>query len=200
MKTYLFIGVAWLGYYALHSLLASHPIKRWVSSSFPSLWPAYRLLYSAIASIGLCALIGFHLKLPAFPHYLKEPIWFYLGCALLVIGSLFLKWAMKGYRTGEFIGLEQLNRGDIKDEPLVTNGMNRYVRHPLYLATLLVLIGIWFLRPDAPTSIGVSISASYLWMGSWLEERKLIAEYGEAYRTYQRNVPAILPLRWKRNR
>ena len=37
----------------------------------------------------------------------------------------------------------------------------------------------------------------YLIIGSCLEERKLVACYGEAYRDYQRHVPALIPRPWR---
>ena len=40
----------------------------------------------------------------------------------------------------------------------------------------------------------------YLFVGSKLEERKLEQQFGEAYRSYQRNVPMLFPFRWKRRR
>lgn len=37
----------------------------------------------------------------------------------------------------------------------------------------------------------------YLVVGSYLEERKLVLEYGEMYRRYQQKVPGLIPLPWK---
>jgi protein-S-isoprenylcysteine O-methyltransferase Ste14 len=33
----------------------------------------------------------------------------------------------------------------------------------------------------------------YIYIGSIFEERRLIAEFGEAYREYQRSVPRLIP-------
>jgi protein-S-isoprenylcysteine O-methyltransferase Ste14 len=35
----------------------------------------------------------------------------------------------------------------------------------------------------------------YLLVGTWLEERKLLAEFGAAYARYRREVPALFPWR-----
>ena len=34
-----------------------------------------------------------------------------------------------------------------------------------------------------------------LLVGAWLEERKLLTEFGDAYRRYRREVPALMPRR-----
>jgi protein-S-isoprenylcysteine O-methyltransferase Ste14 len=36
--------------------------------------------------------------------------------------------------------------------------------------------------------------SAYFVIGTWFEERKLIAEFGQKYRDYRARVPAILPL------
>jgi protein-S-isoprenylcysteine O-methyltransferase Ste14 len=40
----------------------------------------------------------------------------------------------------------------------------------------------------------------YVLIGTWLEERKLVLEFGEAYLRYQRQVPMLIPFaKIKRN-
>jgi protein-S-isoprenylcysteine O-methyltransferase Ste14 len=38
----------------------------------------------------------------------------------------------------------------------------------------------------------------YFWIGSIFEERKLVREFGDAYRDYQHRVPRLLPRWWLR--
>jgi hypothetical protein len=38
----------------------------------------------------------------------------------------------------------------------------------------------------------------YFIVGAWLEERKLEAHFGAAYRKYRSRVPGLIPLPWKR--
>ncbi|CAG0999038.1 partial methanethiol S-methyltransferase, partial [Rhodocyclaceae bacterium] len=38
----------------------------------------------------------------------------------------------------------------------------------------------------------------YFVIGSWLEEKKLLALHGDAYRRYREKVPGLVPLPWKR--
>ena len=46
-------------------------------------------------------------------------------------------------------------------------------------------------------NIGITL---YFWIGSIYEERRLVAEFGEAYREHQRRVPRLVPRLWRRKR
>lgn len=77
---------------------------------------------------------------------------------------------------------------------LVVRGPYRWVRHPLYLATLVL---IWSnLELSADRLLLDLLWTAWMVAGSVLEERDLVAELGEAYRAYQRRVPMLLP--WRR--
>jgi protein-S-isoprenylcysteine O-methyltransferase Ste14 len=38
---------------------------------------------------------------------------------------------------------------------------------------------------------------AWIIIGTFLEERDLIVSFGDAYKNYQRNVPMLIPYRWK---
>ena len=38
-----------------------------------------------------------------------------------------------------------------------------------------------------------AVCSAYFYLGSFPEERKLVQEFGEAYRRYQRAVPRMIP-------
>jgi methanethiol S-methyltransferase len=78
--------------------------------------------------------------------------------------------------------------------PLCLLGPYRYVRHPLYLANLLL---IWS-GPDltADRLLFNVMWSAWILIGIRLEERDLIAVHGQAYRDYRASVPVLLP--WPR--
>jgi protein-S-isoprenylcysteine O-methyltransferase Ste14 len=81
-----------------------------------------------------------------------------------------------------------------KAEPtLIVAGPFRWVRHPQYLATLLM---IWS-SPDLTTDRLLFDVTWSVWMlvGMRLEERDLIEKYGDVYRDYRKRVPMLLPHR-----
>jgi protein-S-isoprenylcysteine O-methyltransferase Ste14 len=80
--------------------------------------------------------------------------------------------------------------------PLTIRGPYRWVRHPLYA---FVLVLLWSF-PDVTTDrLLLNLSWTvWIFVGTILEERDLVNEFGESYRSYQRQVPMLLPLRRKR--
>jgi protein-S-isoprenylcysteine O-methyltransferase Ste14 len=76
-------------------------------------------------------------------------------------------------------------------EPLQTGGVYQLVRHPLYLFSLMV---IWPLPAMTEAMLGFNIAATiYFTFGSLLEERRLVAIFGQDYITYQQRVPWLIP-------
>ncbi len=75
----------------------------------------------------------------------------------------------------------------------VVRGPYRWVRHPLYLFMILM---IW----SCPDLTSDRLLFNALWtvwivIGSILEERDLVLEFGDVYREYQRKVPMLIPRR-----
>lgn len=71
-----------------------------------------------------------------------------LGYKLLAAGLLVAGAALQGYDLAEFAGWAYVRRDlAAAGSPLRTDGLNRLVRHPLYLGLLLGLLGFWLLAP-----------------------------------------------------
>ena len=75
----------------------------------------------------------------------------------------------------------------------VVRGAYRWVRHPLYSCILVLLWAGTDLTSDR-LLLNILWSA-WIWVGAMLEERDLVVEFGAAYRSYQRNVPMLIPWR-----
>lgn len=69
------------------------------------------------------------------------------------------------------------------------------VRHPMYFAVVVVLWCHSFTLADLIVNAVLTV---YVVIGTWLEEKKLIAEFGDAYIRYQKEVPMLIPFtKWK---
>ena len=76
---------------------------------------------------------------------------------------------------------------------LQVSGVHRYIRHPLYLGTFAFIWGLFLLLPYLSLLIANIVITVYTLIGIELEEKKLIAEFGESYAKYQSNVPRLIP-------
>ncbi|CAF4735879.1 unnamed protein product [Rotaria sp. Silwood1] len=77
------------------------------------------------------------------------------------------------------------------NQTLVTTGLFRYCRHPLYLITLLAFTITPTMSLDRLAFI--LYTCIYASIGIPFEERKLIQIFGQDYVNYQQHVPAIFP-------
>ena len=112
------------------------------------------------------------------------------GVAGILISLLQIDWLA-------FTGIRQVIRyfnatGNIdKTEVLVTTGLYRYTRHPLYFFSLLV---IWFVPVMTVSWLYLTIGATcYFMIGSYFEEKKMIRQYGGVYTKYKEEVPWLIP-------
>ena len=92
-------------------------------------------------------------------------------------------------------GIRQLTK-DTRQEPVVADiqlnhdGILGIIRHPWYLAAGIL---IWSTDLGIAELVRNIILDSYLMIGAFLEERKLLLELGDKYREYQRQVPMFIP-------
>ncbi len=182
---------------AIHSFLASLTVKsffqRYVGFGFMRF---YRLIYNGFSLISFLPILWLTVVLPDRPLYQVPLPWSLLLLAgqgfaviLLLVGVL---------QTGplSFAGVRQLFEEE-RPASLVTSGLYRYVRHPLYTAGLLFL---WLTPTMTLNRLTLYLVATlYILIGAIFEERKLLGEFGEAYARYQRSTPMLIP-RWNREK
>ena len=83
---------------------------------------------------------------------------------------------------------------------LVTDGIYSRIRHPLYLATILLLFGMAAVYPFTNVLVFALSLGGYVLVGAWLEEKKLVRLYGQEYLEYRKKAGFILPGLRKRGR
>ena len=77
----------------------------------------------------------------------------------------------------------------ITHEKLVQTGMNRIVRHPMYLGTAVAAFAIVLIFQSILSLILSVIAIVLLWIASIMEDKYNIEQFGESYRDYMANVP-----------
>jgi protein-S-isoprenylcysteine O-methyltransferase Ste14 len=111
-----------------------------------------------------------------------------VGFALIVIGFVIL------FVAHLTIGRFHVSTVAIrKDHQLITHGIYRFVRHPIYLGVIIIASGI----PVYCSSLGGFLIMSALipifLNRIRMEERLLIEEFGDAYRGYRETTRKLIP-------
>jgi protein-S-isoprenylcysteine O-methyltransferase Ste14 len=175
----------------VHSLLASLRFKDFMCRMLGDRFMRfYRLFYNLFAVISFLPVLYLMISLPDKVLYQVPPPWSYLMMAGQAISALLLLAAVLQTDVLAFVGLRQLLEGP-EQAGLVTNGLYRVVRHPLYTFSLLIL----WLFPDMTVNRLVVFAALtvYILIGIFFEERKLLREFGQEYANYRSSTPMLIP-------
>lgn len=190
------LALLWTLYFGLHSVLASLVVKRHVSVRWPRLASSYRLVYNGIALVLLIPplTVMYAIDSPALWQWRGAMAWLADAVAVLAIGGFF--WSLRYYSGREFIGWGR-DVGTAIDtrRQLTISPLHRHVRHPWYCLALLIL---WTRDMNAAFLVTCVAVTGYFIVGSRLEERKLVATYGDPYRRYMARVSGLMPWPGKR--
>lgn len=192
---HIILSVLWILYGLLHSLLAAGWFKLRMQVLLRRHFKYYTFAYSIFAALSLAGILAYQFSMPSVWLW-TMPLWTQLLMAapaltgLLIMGALIKKYffALSG------IGVFYKNQAPVV---LELGGWHRFVRHPLYFGTLLFVWSLFFMFPLLSNLIACVIITAYTLVGTVLEERKLVVQFGEAYSDYQKRVPMIIPS-WRR--
>jgi protein-S-isoprenylcysteine O-methyltransferase Ste14 len=135
---------------------------------------------------------------------LNLPVWFFqplawhqLASWLLMAISLFL--VIHGLLFLRNLGNPQTSRQDPallgleKTTTLVTSGVYRYIRHPLYSSLLFLVWGTFFKAPSWPGVLLAAAATIFLALTARIEEEENLRFFGPAYREYMQGTKMFIP-------
>lgn len=167
---------------------------------------AYVVPFIALLLATLFAFGGLVTLVLGLPSGLSELLWLQpVGILILLTGFAQMAWLLRyrGIRSvllSTFVTFRKLVKRIPLDEvlerkePLVIEGPYKYVRHPLYLGVVVMVLG-WAVFSDS-TFVLVSTVVLFLWFRLLLgpfEEKELKAIFGPDYEQYSRRVPSMVP-------
>jgi protein-S-isoprenylcysteine O-methyltransferase Ste14 len=166
--------------------MAVHPFARFWQSRRGKVMPFLGLIWLALWIIAGFATAGYR-------HQRLWPPW-----SWIVWVVLFLLGASLYRRLGHFDRAKLLGQAEVRpdehEQKLITTGLHSRVRHPIYLAHL-VMLTAWMI--GAGTVALVALWCFAVVTGVFLilfEDRELEARFGEEYRAYKQRVPAVIPM------
>ncbi len=184
----LFLFICWIIYFFLHSLFAADAVKHWFKAVFNLQGRYYRLAYNLLNLLALPALLYLHAVTTSTLFFKTNGISVVAALFVSVCGVTIMLVAAKTYDLPVFFGFKQETK-----MPLQTMGLHQYIRHPLYAGTLLACLGICLLFPYWKNLVLLLLMFTYILIGIQLEEKKLVAAFGNEYKLYQKKVKRLIP-------
>lgn len=189
------LALLWALWCGVHSGLIAPGTQRFLKNRLGNTFRFFRLFYNGFALVSLLPLLMFSHSLRTVPLCSWsggwQAAWIFLWGLVFVLGYL----GARAYDMGAFTGLRQALAPAEENgppEPLNQTGILALIRHPWYLAALILF---WIRGLDITLSMVVEnlVLTLYIFIGIRLEENKLTAAYGHAYSQYQKAVPSLLP-------
>jgi protein-S-isoprenylcysteine O-methyltransferase Ste14 len=184
-----------LAFFVQHSGMVRRPVRARLASLIPSRYQG--AAYSIASGIALALVVILWqpsqirlVALEGVPRLIAQTL-------SILAASTFVFSAVTLRRSFDPLGLAPIRshlRGEAyRPGDFVVRGPYLWVRHPLYSCILV----LFWTNPDV-TADRLLLSVVWtIWIcvGAVLEERDLAAEFGDAYRAYQRQVPMLIPWR-----
>jgi len=177
-----------------HSVMARQGFKRWWTRLVP---PAVeRSTYLLATAAVLAVLFAFWVPIPAPVLWrIEHPAGIAFAWSLFALGWLLVLVSSFLINHFELFGLQQVfARLRERTEPQVafsTPSLYRLVRHPLYAG---LLLGLWCVPVMSAGRLLFALGLSaYIFIGIAYEERDLVRQFGDRYRTYREQVGMLFP-------
>ena len=129
----------------------------------------------------------------AVPLLRRSPVVGWLGLALVAAGFVVSCAAIVGMRSSWRVGIDAEHPG-----ALVTRGLFRFIRHPIYAGMLLVALGVAAALADVVAIALATAAFVGVPLQARIEEAFLASQYGDEYREYLVKTGRFLPKRDRR--
>lgn len=192
--------VLWVAYCIVHSTLISIKVTNFLKNAWGENYRFYRLFFNLFSVGTLAPLLWFSNSLDKkteflfrWEGYLRIPQYGLIGLAAILVAA-----GARHYSLSQFMGVQQIfqkksGKAMTASGEFDCRGVLGIVRHPWYLAVFILL---WASDLHESGIIINGILSAYLIIGTFLEERKLVLEFGEKYRSYQHQVSMLIPIKW----
>ena len=198
------IIIIFLAFALIHSITVASWFKalcrRVFGEMFMRVW--YRFLYTIVSGVTAAVAIYLIIQIPDRVIW-TAPSWLrWLLHGVQIAGFLFGAQAFQYLDKWEFMGFRQVwrylangevagNLEGLTERELVTTGVYGIVRHPLYVAGLIIFT---FSPHITVNGLTITVLADlYFIFGMFIEEKRFLRIFGDQYRQYMKKVPRMVP-------
>ena len=114
--------------------------------------------------------------------------WNIAGLSLFIVGlsiAIVAAWTLKRFYASTLVTRE--------DHQLVTHGVYRLARHPLYLGVLIAIMGVPVYAPSLYGFLILSLLIPIFLLRIKMEEDILIEHFGDEYQAYRKVTKKLIP-------
>ncbi len=202
IKEYIVIALLWTAWCFIHSAMISITVTDYLKRILGDGFRFYRLFFNITAAITLVPVFLYSSSIQNIHFIFCDGHLRIIQVAIIITGIILMLVGPFHYDMQILIGIRQIrgkkaNTLMSKYGELDTSGILSITRHPWYLAGLIL---VWAWDMGAPDIIRNIIITAYFFVGTYLEEKKLVDEFGEKYIEYQKNVSMFFPFKWLKAR
>ncbi len=183
-------------FFAQHSILIRRPVRSALRKAIPDHF--YGLAYTYASALALALLVvlwqhagGYLCSVYGVGRWVLRIIWL-----LAFVGVL---WGIGSLERFDAFGadayLNHLRQRRPSSGHLTVRGPYGIVRHPFYA---FAIVALWATpAPSVDRLLLNVLFTGWILLGASLEERDLLADFGEDYARYRESVPMFVPRPWK---
>jgi len=117
--------------------------------------------------------------------------WILLSLSIYPVSSGFYLLHQSG---GSRLGREEQTNFPFEDTTnLVTHGIYKYIRHPLYSSLLFLTWGAFFKKPSLLGVLCSGIAVIFIYLTSRIEEKENLLTFGSEYSEYMKRTKLYVP-------
>ncbi len=195
MTSLFYLAILWIIWCFFHSWFIWTPVTLKIQSQLGKHKAWFRIIYNIFSLITLLPVLLYWQSFDAGMVYEWNGWLLIVKYVLWGIASVYIIGGIWSYDLAEFMGIKQLDQSetDSSTESFSYRGIHRWVRHPWYAAVILL---VWAKDMDYADLVTAVILTNHVMVGTYLEEKKMVAAFGQSYLNYRKEVPAYFP--WNR--
>ncbi|MFC2084714.1 methyltransferase family protein [Bacteroidota bacterium] len=197
---YLSLIILWSLWCVIHSCMISLKVVNYLKNRLGNYYKFYRIFFNTVALTTFIPLAIYSRSFKGVVLFSWEGYLTIIQITLLIFVVFLLISGGLKYDILQFLGIKQIKSGKSHTTlseigNLNTSGILGVSRHPWYLAGI-ILIWVDSREIDVSALIVNAILTIYIVIGTVLEERKLVKEFGDDYLNYQYEVSMLFPFKW----